>query len=47
MNFELYQNYPNPFNNSIKIGFKIEKNDMVTLNIYNSLSRKITKLIHK
>jgi len=47
LQFELYQNYPNPFNVYTKIGFKIEEKNFVTLNVYNSLGRKISTLVNK
>jgi hypothetical protein len=42
--FQLYQNYPNPFNPETIIKFKIPKNQMVTLVIYNLLGQKIKAL---
>jgi hypothetical protein len=47
INFMLYQNYPNPFNPSTKISFLISKEEFVTLEIFNSLGEKISKLINQ
>ncbi len=45
LTFELNQNYPNPFNPSTIITFQIPFEEMVTLNIYNSLGQNIKTLI--
>jgi len=44
-NFSLGQNFPNPFNPSTKIGFKIAKQEFVSLAVYDMLGRKIQELI--
>jgi len=44
-NFELYQNYPNPFNPETSIRFSIDKNDFVTLTIYDILGKEVRTLI--
>ncbi|MEJ2615100.1 MAG: T9SS type A sorting domain-containing protein [Ignavibacteriaceae bacterium] len=46
-NYELSQNYPNPFNPSTNIRFQIPKTEFVTLNIYNTLGRKIATLVNE
>jgi len=43
--FELSQNYPNPFNPSTKIEYQIDRNEGVTLIIYNSLGQIVNTLI--
>ena len=45
--FALHQNYPNPFNPSTQISFDIpEGSEVVTLNIYNVLGKKVSTLIN-
>ncbi len=44
--FSLKQNYPNPFNPSTKIGFNLQVDAKVTLNVYNVLGQKVTTLIN-
>ena len=45
--FALHQNYPNPFNPSTQISFDIpEGSEIVTLNIYNVLGKKVSTLIN-
>jgi C1A family cysteine protease len=43
--FTLEQNYPNPFNSSTNIGFRIPKNEFVTLKIYNLLAEEVATLL--
>ncbi|MFH0736645.1 MAG: family 10 glycosylhydrolase [bacterium] len=43
----LSQNYPNPFNPATTIEYKIEKQGMVNLTVFNLLGEKITELINK
>lgn len=45
VDFYLSQNYPNPFNPSTKINFTIEKEEHVSLKIYDILGREITTLV--
>ena len=45
--FALHQNYPNPFNPSTQISFDIpEGSEVVTLNIYNILGKKVSTLLN-
>jgi hypothetical protein len=43
--FELRQNYPNPFNPTTIISYELPANDMVRLEIYDILGRKIETLL--
>jgi hypothetical protein len=43
----LRQNYPNPFNPSTKIKFTLPKQEIVTLEIFNTLGQKIETLLNK
>lgn len=45
--FKLGQNFPNPFNPSTTIPFKIFKNSIVSLRIYDLLGREIGTLLNK
>jgi len=45
--FELYQNYPNPFNPVTKLRYAIPKNGLVTITIYDMLSRQVKTLINQ
>jgi uncharacterized protein (TIGR02145 family) len=45
--FLLAQNYPNPFNPSTTINFSIPKATHVSLSIYNSMGKEVSKLISK
>ena len=45
--FNLSQNYPNPFNPETKIHYDLSKTSFISLNIYNSLGRKISSLVNK
>jgi len=40
-------NYPNPFNPSTKIMFRLEKSEMTTLKIYNSIGQEVAMLVNK
>ena len=45
--FALHQNYPNPFNPSTQISFDVpEGSDLVRLNIYNILGKKVSTLLN-
>ncbi len=45
--FSLEQNYPNPFNPSTTIGFNLNDNVHVVLNIYNILGERTAQLINE
>jgi hypothetical protein len=47
VNFELLQNYPNPFNSSTTITYALKSEANVMLTIYNTLSQKLTDLVHE
>jgi hypothetical protein len=42
--FQLYQNYPNPFNPKTQITFELEDKNHVTLEVYDSIGRKLDKI---
>lgn len=44
--FDLSQNYPNPFNPSTELTFTLEKDDIVTLTIFNSIGQEIATLVN-
>ena len=45
--FALHQNYPNPFNPSTQISFDVpEGSELVRLNIYNILGKKVSTLLN-
>ena len=45
--FHLRQNYPNPFNPSTVINYQLAADELVTLNVYDILGRKIETLVNK
>jgi hypothetical protein len=45
--YNLSQNYPNPFNPVTKIKFSIPNDDIVTIEIFNTLGQKIKTLLNK
>jgi hypothetical protein len=44
--YKLEQNYPNPFNPTTKINFSLQKNDNVSLKVYDILGNEAAKLIN-
>jgi hypothetical protein len=45
--YSMEQNYPNPFNPSTKVSFSIEKEEHVTLKVYDILGREVKTLINQ
>ena len=45
LNYKLHNNYPNPFKPTTIIEFNIPKSSIVSLEIFDILGRKITKII--
>ena len=45
--FALYPNYPNPFNPSTNITFDVPKTGLITLEVYDSLGRKVSQLVNE
>ncbi|MBU1065702.1 T9SS type A sorting domain-containing protein, partial [bacterium] len=43
---KLHQNYPNPFNPTTVISYDLPKTQLVQINIYNMLGRKIVNLVN-
>jgi len=43
----LMQNYPNPFNPTTNIEYQIQKNDFVTIKVFNSLGQLVKTLINE
>ncbi len=41
--FKLYQNFPNPFNGITRIRFKLSRQDVLTLEIFDSIGNKVYK----
>ncbi|MFO7889517.1 MAG: glucoamylase family protein [bacterium] len=44
--FKLYQNYPNPFNPRTVIQFSLPRSSSITIEIYNTLGKKVNTLIN-
>jgi hypothetical protein len=47
MNYSLSQNYPNPFNPTTKISFALQKQEFVSLKIYDITGREIQTLVNE
>jgi hypothetical protein len=45
--FAVYQNYPNPFNPETTIAFDLPCPEKVTIDIFNSLGQRVTRLIQE
>ncbi len=45
--FRLYQNYPNPFNPTTVIRYKIPKDGMVSIKLYDALGSEVSTLVSK
>ncbi len=43
---ELYQNYPNPFNPDTNIQFTIQKNEAVTIRLFDSIGKEVAILLN-
>ena len=47
LSFKLYQNYPNPFNSQTEIDFTILNREMVVIEVYDILGRRVKTLMSK
>ncbi len=45
--FALYQNYPNPLNPSTTISFSIPNEELVSLQVFNSLGEEVAELLYE
>ena len=46
-NFTLEQNYPNPFNPTTTIKFSVPSDQMVKINVYNSIGQLVNQLVNQ
>jgi flagellar hook assembly protein FlgD len=44
--FELMQNYPNPFNPSTAIHFELDRQQSISVRVYDSLGRLVRELVN-
>jgi hypothetical protein len=47
MDYSLGQNYPNPFNPGTTISYRLPKNDLVTIKVYDILGREVKTLVNE
>jgi hypothetical protein len=47
LSYRLEQNYPNPFNPTTQIIYSIKKQDLVQLDVYNTLGQKVITLVNR
>ena len=47
LSYALNQNYPNPFNPSTSISYSLEKDDFVSLKVYDMLGREVAELVNE
>jgi hypothetical protein len=45
--YALEQNYPNPFNPSSTIKFSLPKNNLVRIDLYNTLGQRVKTILNK
>jgi predicted carbohydrate-binding protein with CBM5 and CBM33 domain len=45
--FNLSHNYPNPFNSKTKIGYRLENDGFVTINVYDVFGKKVSTLVNR
>jgi len=45
--FNLSHNYPNPFNSKTKIGYRLENDAFVTINVYDVFGKKVSTLVNR